>query len=444
MTPFKSAIALTLLATFVVLPCARAQNASNRIDTAFQKFWNAKSPDEAAHLTDDLLKSGVAFEEGYRRLKAGRTYTEQKTGIVVLSNKTSGVEHFYALNVPANYDPAKRHQVRFQLHGGVGGRNSNQPRGTGESPLQGAEQIYVVPYAWNAAPWWADDQVGNIAAITDSLKRTYNIDENRVVIAGVSDGGTGAYYIGMRDTTPYASFLPLNGFIMVIANGSIDDGQVFPNNLRNKPMFVVNGGRDPLYPTAEVEPFVKHLMTAVDLEYHPQPDAGHNTAWWPELKDTFEKFVASHPRDPHPDKLTWETANLEHNRAHWLVIDQLGVQSDDAQSLPDLNLMRDPDEIIRPNARAFPLFSRPTRSGRVDLVRNGNTIQATTRGVAAFTLLLSPDIFDFNQPIKVVANGRTVLEGRVERSLKTLLKWAAKDNDRTMLYGAEVKIKLGR
>jgi hypothetical protein len=431
-----------LIATLIGLTGASAQNGSKGIDTAFQKFWSAKSPDEAGQFIDDIVKSGVVFDEAYSRLKAGRTYSPQKTGIVTLSHKIDGVEHFYALNVPASYDPAKRNQVRFQLHGGVGGRDNNQPRGTGESPLQGAEQIYVVPYAWNAAPWWADDQVRNVNAITDSLKRTYNIDENRVVIAGVSDGGTGAYYIGMRDSTPYASFLPLNGFIMVIANGRIDDGQVFPNNLRNKPMFVVNGGRDPLYPTAEVEPFVKHLMTGVNIEYHPQPYAGHNTSWWPEVKDTFEKFVASHPRDPHPDKLTWETANLEHNRAHWLVIDQLGAQPDDAQSLSDLNLMRDPDEIIGVRARAFPLFSRPTRPGRVDLVRNRNTIQATTRGVAAFTLLLSPDKFDFSQPIKVVANGRTAFESRVERNLTTLLKWAARDNDRTMLYGAEVKITL--
>ena len=432
MTAIKLALALAVL----------AQTPSNRIDIAFQEFWSAQSPDEAAHVAEDLVKSGVSFDEAYRRLKTGRTYTAQKTGIVMLSNHTNGVEHFYALSVSAGYDPAKRYQVRFQLHGGVGGRQNNQPRGNGESPLQGAEQIYVVPYAWNTAPWWADDQVVNMAAITDSLKRTYNIDENRVVIAGVSDGGTGAYYIGMRDTTPYASFLPLNGFIMVIANGAIDDGQVFPNNLRDKPMFVVNGGRDPLYPTSEVEPFVKHLMTGVNIEYHPQPEAGHNTVWWPELKDTFETFVATHPRDPHPDQLTWETASLEHNRAHWLVIDQFGVQSDDAPSLPDLNLMRDPDEIISPSARAFLLFSRPKRPGRVDLTRNGNTIQVTTRGVAAFTLLLSPDKFDFNQPIKVVANGRTVFDGRVERNLKTLLKWAAHDNDRTMLYGAELKIKL--
>jgi hypothetical protein len=433
-----------LIALLLLLTGLQTQNASNRIDSAFQRFWNAKTPTEAESVVDEVLKSGVAFDEAYRRLKAGRTYVAAPTGIVKLSNKTKdGVEHFYALNVPEKYDPAKKYQVRFQLHGGVGGRVNNQPRGTGESPLQGAEQIYVVPYAWNTAPWWSDDQVLNLAAITDAIKRTYNVDENRVVVAGVSDGGTGAYYVAMRDTTPYASFLPLNGFIMVIANDSIDDGQVFPNNLRNKPEFVVNGGKDPLYPTSEVEPFVRQMMSGVDIEYHPQPEAGHNTAWWPDVKDMFETFVVNHSRDPHPDKLTWETASTEHNRAHWLVIDQLGTQPEDARSLTDLNMMRDPSA-SGGNGPLFPLFSRPKRSGRVDLVRNGNTVVATTRGVTAFTLLLSPDKFDFSQPVKVVANGRTVFEGRVERNIKTLMTWAARDNDRTMLYAAELKIKLAR
>lgn len=440
----KLALIAGVIATLLLLTALHAQAPANRIDASFEKFWSAKNPDEAERVVDEVLKSGVTFDEAYRRLKAGRAYAGEKTGIVKLSNRTKdGVEYFYALNVPANYDPARQYQVRFQLHGGVGGRADNQPRGTGESPLPGAEQIYVVPYAWNAAPWWSDDQVLNLAAIVDSLKRTYNIDENRVVVAGVSDGGTGAYYIGMRDTTPYASILPLNGFIMVIANDSIDDGQVFPNNLRDKPAFVVNGGKDPLYPISEVEPFVRHLMAGVDIEYHPQPEAGHNTAWWPEVKDSFEKFVATHPRDPHPDRLTWETANTDHKRAHWLVIDQLGMQPEDARSLADLNLMRDPDASGGAGP-ALPLFSRPRRTGRVDLVRNGNTIQATTRGVVAFTLLLSPDKVDFNQPVKVVANGRTVFEGRVERNLKTLMTWAAHDNDRKMLYGAELKIKLSR
>ena len=411
------------------------QTATNRIDAAFQKFWSASSPDEAERYIDEVIKSGIGFDAAMQRLKTGRTYTAEKTGVVTLQNKAKdGVEHYYALNIPANYDATRRYQVRFQLHGGVGGRTSNQPRGNGEAPLQGAEQIYVVPYAWNTSPWWSDDQVVNLAAIIDSMKRKYNVDENRVVLSGVSDGGTGDYYIGMRDTTPYASITPLNGFIMVLANGDIDDGLIFPNNLRNKPLFVVNGGKDPLYPASEVEPYTRHLMTAVKIDYHPQPDAGHNTAWWPEVKDMYEKFVSDHPREPHPDQVTWETSSLEHNRAHWLVIEQLGSRPGEATSMSDLNMMPDPAPV--------PLFDRPKKPGRVDLIQNGNTVLATTKGVTAFTLLLSPDKFDFNQTIKVVANGRTVFEGRVERSLKTLMKWAARDNDRTMLYGAELKIKL--
>ncbi len=414
---------------------AHAQAPNTRIDAAFQKFWAARSPEEAVRVVDDITKSGVTFDEAYKRLKAGRAYTSQPTGILKLSNKTkNGVEHFFALSVPANYDPAKRYQVRFQLHGGVNGRENNQPRGNGESPLQGAEQIYVVPYSWVESPWWSDDQVMNLAAITDSIKRSYNVDENRVVISGVSDGGTGAYYVAMRDTTAYASFLPLNGFIMVLANGDIDDGRIFPNNLRNKPLFVVNGGKDPLYPISDVEPYVMHLMKGATIEYHPQPEAGHNTAWWPQLKDVFEDFVAKHPRDPHPDKLTWETASLEHNRAHWLVIDQLASLSNSEKLLSDLNMF----------TPTYRLFTRPKTSGRVDLVRAGNKIEATTRGVGVYTLLLSPEKFDFDQPITVINNGETVFNARVERNLQTLMKWGAIDNDRMMLYAAEIKIKVSR
>lgn len=434
-----------LLLVSLTLPAA-AQDTS-KVDAAFQRFWAAKSPAEAERAVDGIIKSGVTFDEALQRLKAGRTYTAQKTGIVMLRSRgKNGMpdEHHYALNIPANYDRAKRYQVRFQLHGGIGGRANGEPRGNGEAPLPGAEQIYIVPYSWVDSPWWSDDQVRNLSTILDTLKRTYNVDENRVVLAGVSDGGTGAYYIGMRETTPYASFLPLNGFMLVLANPEIDDGGIFPNNLRNKPMFVVNGGKDPLYPTSEVEPFVKHLMTAVNIAYYPQPDAGHNTSWWPTVRDTFEEFVTAHPRDPNPDKLTWETAGTEHNRAHWLIINKIGSQAANAEQLSDLNLIKDSDALPGSEGRMLRLFERPRRSARVDLVRHGNTIEAVTRNVDSFTLLLAPDKLNFDEPVKVVANGRTVFEGRVERNIKTLMTWAARDNDRTMLYGAELPIKLSQ
>ncbi len=422
-------------AALLVLSAVQAQS---RIDSSFEKFWAADSQAAAAHAAEDVVKSGVSFDEAVLRLKQGRVYTAQKEGVAQLSNRTAdGVEHYYAVTVPAGYDPARRYQVRFQLHGGVGGRSDNRPRGNGQiGALAGAEQFYVIPYAWNDEPWWSDDEALNLHEIVDALKRRYNIDENRVVVAGVSDGGTGAYFVAMRDTTPYASFLPLNGYIMVLANGEIDDGHNFPNNIRNKPLFVVNGGKDRLYPISIVEPYTRHLMrNGVQIDYHPQPDGEHNTNWWPEIKTPFEKFVADHPRDPHPDNLTWEAVDTVNNRAHWLVIDAFGIASGEAKELSDINVFTD-------SLGTDPLFSRPKVPGRVDLVRSGNTVRAATKGVTAFTLLLSPDKFDFSQPVIVTANGREVFHARVQPSVDTLLKWAARDNDRTMLYAAEIKIKL--
>jgi len=498
-----------------------AQNGG--VDAAFDAFFSAPSREDAATRIEPILKSRVSFDDAYRRLQRGRTYTAQPTGIVRMENRTSdGVEHFFVVNVPDAYDPARRYQVRVQLHGGVGGRRTNAPVGTGAiGALAGAEQIYILPYAWADAPWWSEDQTLNLAAIVDAVKRRYNVDENHVVLSGVSDGGTGAYYIAMRETTPFASVLPLNGYLMVLAARDIDDGLIFPGNLRNKPIFAVNGGRDPLYPTRIVDPTIEHLKRGgVAVEYHPQPDAGHNTAWWPEVKDAYEAFVRAHPRVPLPDTLTWEVGNsAEHHRAHWLVIDRLGAQKDDARGLPDLNGMavapsadfgvrsigtrinrvmpgsnadriglKAGDVLVRLNDQTVPgpmdvadaledtplgskiellvardnlpvelsgvyqpqivqgpprpLFGRGGSTGRVDLVRDGNTVTAATRGVAAFTLLVSPDQFDFGKAVKVVANGRVVFNRKVEKSLATLLKYAAVDNDRTMLFGAELQIKL--
>ena len=494
------------------------------IDDAFGRFWAATRPAEATRVVDTIAKSGIDFDEAYRRLRQGRPYTMQKTGQVRLSNRTAdGVEHNFVLNVPESYDATRKYQVRIQLHGGVMMRTDNRSVGPGTvGALIGGEQIDIVPYAWDAAPWWSDDQLLNLLDILDTAKRLYNIDENHVVVSGVSDGGTGAYYVAMRETTPFASFLPLNGFWMVLASDSLKvDGPLYGNNLRNKPLFIVNGGQDRLYPTDLVDPHVEHFRKhGVSLVYKPQPDAGHNTQWWPEVKGDFEAFVRDHPRNPLPDSLTWETSDVTaHNRAHWLVIDTLGATTSDAKALTDLNevpISPRPDfglqsiggrvvriaagsnadtigfkvgdalvgvngqtvsistdvletlSAIKPGSHvdlvvsrnnqrvelsgiydppvvSYPprqLFDRPEPSGRVDLVREANIVRATTRGVTGFTLLLSPDQFDFATPVKVVANGRTVFDGKVQKDLRTLLKWAAADNDRTMLFGAEIHMAL--
>jgi predicted esterase len=512
-------LAVALLLGSILTP--RLGAASSAIDQAFEQFWNASSPEAAANTVDAIVKSGVSFDDALARLKKGRTYrNDVPRGVVKLSHRIGGDEFPYQLDVPESYDPAKKYQVRVQLHGGVG-RPDAAPRANGIGQLAGVEQIYVLPTAWSAAEWWTDRQLENLHEILDNVKRTYNVDENRVVLSGVSDGGTGTYYFSMRDTTPFASFLPLNGAVAVLRSSNVSvDGELFPNNFLDKPFFIVNGGRDPLYPTSLVEPYIKRMIQGgVTVKYLPQPEAVHNTVWWPDVKDTYETFVREHPRTPLPDKVTWQTdLTPGTNRAHWLVIDKLSKPASEAAHLPDINdLVSAPianfgidavgtrvrsvsagsnaesfgvepdDVIIRINGRMIPagvdvvdllstydpgtklvivvsrqnepfelqgvfnpvatprvvpMFPHRRPTGRVDLARDGNTVTADTRGVDTFTLLLSPDVFDFSKPIKVVANGKTVFDGRVTRSLPTLLKWAARDNDRSLLVGAEVMVKL--
>jgi pimeloyl-ACP methyl ester carboxylesterase len=498
-----------------------ARAVSPAADALFAPFWTAKNPQDAGKAADAIVKSGVSFDDAFQALRKGRTYSpDVPKGIVRRTHTIGGTEFPYTLDVPESYTPARPYQVRVQLHGGVG-RPDAAPRGNGIGPLAGVEQIYVLPTAWAAAEWWTEPQLENLRLILDEVKRTYNVDENHVVMSGVSDGGTAAYYFAMRETTPFASFLPLNGALAVLRNVSLHaDGELFPHNFRNKPLFIVNGGRDPLYPAALVEPFIEHIANGgVEVKYVPQPQGVHNIAWWPDVKDTFEAFVRDHPRKPFPDTLTWETdLTAGTNRAHWLVIDKLAGSARKTGALPDLNQFNSgpmPDFGLRANGtritsiaensnasifgfepgdavvsingdavpaganvldvlakyepqkivkflvsrdnqsvqlsgfliatgapRVSPLFRHARPSGRVDLAKEGNTVHAITSGVDTFTLLLSPDAFDFSKPVTVVADGTTVFDGRVTKSVATLMKWAARDNDRTLLVGAELPVHL--
>lgn len=160
MKPLTRLVLAALGALFLLAASAVAQApATSSVDAGFKRFWDAPNPQAAAKAADDVVRGGVSFDEALRRLKAGRSYAKTvSTGVVRLTNRTKdGLEHHYVLNVPEGYDPSRKYQVRFQLHGGVMGRTDNKPRGNGTIGSlagSGVEQIYVIPYAWDEAPWW--------------------------------------------------------------------------------------------------------------------------------------------------------------------------------------------------------------------------------------------------------------------------------------------------
>ena len=429
-----------LLIALAVVVEAAAQSASP-IDEAFTRLFLADDPAAAAVEADKIAGSGVSFDEAWTRLKKGRPYVFEKKGEFSLRWKSNAGPYFNNIvDVPAGYDPARQWPLRVQLHGGVGRPSPNAvaPRpGQGDAPasplralnrIPGEPQIYAHPSGWADAQWWDTDQVANILRLVDTLKRRYNIDESRIYLTGISDGGTGVYYMAMKAPTTWASYLPLNGSIAVLRgaeNGA--DGELYGNNLINAPFYIVNGEQDPLYPVWHVEPHIAWFkQLGVPLVFRPQAGAVHNTAWWPTERAPYESFVHAHPRPAQPAALTWETERVDaFNRNHWLVIDSLRPGGSQDPALADAGF-----------------FRHTARSGRVNITRTGNSFDAKTRDVGSFTLLLSPDVVDFSKPITVTVNGARAFQGSVKKDPAVLLRWAARDNDRTMLYGAELSIKV--
>ena len=225
----------------------RRRGPGQPVDAAFQKFWDARSPAGRRPCASTPCSGPAsAYDEALRRLKQGRAYTAQKTGVVMLTNKTEDkVEHYYAVNVPAAYDPARRYQVRFQLHGGVMAARRNSRATPGDiGALAGAEQIYVIPYGWTDAPWWSDDQVAQHARHRRHAEA--HVQRRREPRRRV---GRVRRRAPARTTSRCARRRRLRASCRSTASSWCSPtselgirGDLFPNNLRNKPLFVVNGG----------------------------------------------------------------------------------------------------------------------------------------------------------------------------------------------------------
>jgi len=256
---------------------------------------------------------------------------------------------------------------------------------------------------------------------------TYNIDENRVSLLGISDGGSGVYFHAARNTTPYAAFLPFIGHAAVINNPRIGaDGEIYALNLLNKPFYIVNTEMDHLYPYTSVIPYIEAWRQAgARITFRSIDGAGHDLSWMPGETTRIEKFLATAVRDPLPDTIAWQTERTDaYNSAHWVEILELGDAAGETE-FTDIQGLRN-----------------TAVSGSIKVEREGNRVIVQTQGVRSYRLLLSPKEFEFGSQIEVVTNGRPSFRGLVEKDAELLLRRHTADDDRTMLFGADVTIRL--
>src|ERR1043165_2486616 len=110
---------LLIVVAAIALSTPIARGAGN-VDAAFRAFWDAPTPSAAEHTIRAIADSGIDFDSAMTKLKAGRPYTKQKTGLIRQPASVGGESFETLIEIPDDYDPAKKWPLRVQLHGGVG------------------------------------------------------------------------------------------------------------------------------------------------------------------------------------------------------------------------------------------------------------------------------------------------------------------------------------
>lgn len=415
---FKKIFNGLLLITFSITGATpSASEDSSDPQQLVTQFWQAASQADRELSAEALIEASPDVQTLYRWMRDGPSFDKSAPVGELARERFSedGTRFPYVFLIPQSYDANQSYPVEFMLHGGVG-RSEWKAGETlwrrGYDSLKKEDRITVVPAAWKDAYWWQSMQADNLPALLNLLKQDYNVDENRVSLTGVSDGGTGAYFFAFKQPTQWASFLPYIGHPGVLRNANSGGGyRLYFENLLNKPLYIVNGEVDRLYPAESVQPFIALLAeTGINHTFKVIEDGGHNTNWLPEETPLIEAFKAKNPRDPFPDHLEWVADRTDrYNRNHWLVVNK------------------------RTKQRSPAIMS---------VTRTNNSFAVNADGAEEFSLLLNPEEVNFNENVTVTVNGDVVFNDRVSLDAKTLLAWAGKDLDRSLLVLAELKISL--
>src|ERR1700687_5646104 len=169
------------------------------------------------------------------------------TGIVHDHNEP-GSRGGFSLYVPEYYTPDRAWPLVMALHGGSGNGRGFLWGWLRDARSRGA--ILVAPTATGGTSHkstWAlmgeDTDNPNLARILDSVRSRWNIDPTKLLLTGMSDGGTFCYVTGLESASPFTHLAPVAATFHPLM-AEIADAQ----RLRGLPVYLVHGRLDWMFP----------------------------------------------------------------------------------------------------------------------------------------------------------------------------------------------------
>ncbi len=401
------------------------------LNNYIKDLYNCSSKIKEQRIIKKILKASYHFDTIYSHIKKCDYFSDKKskTGYMEWTYTLDSIEYCALVFIPNNYNPQKKYELSVILHGAVGNLNPFSVKNyikPNSYNLDSINSIVVYPNGWFMSKWWDEKQVKNLAYLLKKIKENYNINENRIYLSGISDGGTGIIYQANLNITPWANFRPY------ISNPGgvyrLGEKNTYLKNFGNRPFLFISTDRDQTFPHDMVESFLEKMTLAGNTyQYFLAHGYKHEISWLPLYQDAIQNFIQSNPRDPYPSSIYWQTNDILYNRNHCVIINKLSNKEKiDLKKYPEIKTSKE---------------SYQEESGIIEVQIANNQIDVHTINIKQYTLLLSPEQFNFNKEIKVYTNGKLSFQGTIEKDISTLLKWFKKDLDRTMLFGARLQIK---
>jgi phospholipase/carboxylesterase len=177
----------------------------------------------------------------------------------------------FSLYVPEYYRPDRAWPLVVAMHGGSGNGRNFLWSWLRDARSFGA--ILVAPTA--TGPTWAlmgeDADSPNLSRILESVRRRWNVDPKRMLLSGMSDGGTFCYVSGLDSASPFTHLAPVASTFHPLMAEMADAGR-----LRGLPIFLVHGRLDWMFPVQIARHTGEALSAAgADVTYRELDDLSH-------------------------------------------------------------------------------------------------------------------------------------------------------------------------
>jgi phospholipase/carboxylesterase len=196
------------------------------------------------------------------------------------ANEMTGITHDhnepksrggFSLYVPEYYTPDRAWPLVMALHGGNGNGRGFLWRWLRDARSVGA--ILVTPTAMGDT--WAlmgeDADTENLARVLDSVRGRFNIDPKRLLLTGMSDGGTFSYVTGLERNSPFTHLAPIAATFHPLMAEIAD-----ADRLRGLPIYIVHGALDWMFPVQTAR-LTRDVLTAAgaDVTYREIDNLSH-------------------------------------------------------------------------------------------------------------------------------------------------------------------------